>query len=150
MAKLYKLGRKEKTLSQWAAFYSRDVKLVRSRMNKGWKLREALETPKIDRERRLTVGDVTRTWAEWSKVTGVRVEILMQREMRGWPPERIVTPGNTGLHMLTIGDRTQHVTAWCRELGTNRNTFYARVRAGLPPEVAMCAPVQGKTRKKAA
>jgi len=138
-AKLYRIGNQEKTLRQWLEYYGQPRCRVVSRLNSGWDLKEALETPKHVNDIKLTIGNVTRTLKNWAKVTGISYRLIRSRYQRGYSPEEIIAKrrGRTA-PLIEAWGRSQTLAEWSREIGVNKTTLHHRLfRAKVPPEQAL-------------
>lgn len=77
------------TLSEMARKHGITVDLFKSRLYKGWSVKDALETPVYREE--ITYNGITKTVAEWAKEYGMTYHQLKKRLMRGWSVERAIT-----------------------------------------------------------
>ena len=63
---------------------------VITRLKRGWSVEKALSNQKIDCAMHITVGGVTRTASEWSKLTGVPSRLIRRRLAYGWSAKKAI------------------------------------------------------------
>lgn len=83
---------KTQSLKQWSRDLGIPIATLWSRIESGWPIGKALETPRQPRGGviLLTHGGDTLTLAEWSERLGVNKRTLQSRYRRGWPTARIL------------------------------------------------------------
>lgn len=93
-----------------------------------------------ERKVKLTINGATRTLAEWSKVSGVPIEVMKGRLRYGWEPREVVwTPVERKRRgwLLRYRGKALTVTEWSRLLGIPNQTIIARLQAGMSIERAL-------------
>lgn len=86
------IGNETKSLSDWCRVYSTSERLVNSRVQRGWDVITALNTPKT-RNRLITLNNVTKTFLEWCEYYLIDSKTVNARLRRGWNIEKaIITP----------------------------------------------------------
>jgi hypothetical protein len=93
------------------------------------------------------IGGVTRTWAEWCDIKGLRRSVVYQRMWHGDTFEEAVSRSfgarwswwkNT---TVTIGGVTKTPEEWARAAGLKKSTAYMRIyRYGMSAEKALTLP----------
>jgi hypothetical protein len=85
----------------------------------------------------LTVGYETHSVEEWSRMTGLRKELIRSRIHKGWAPEDAIEQPprqNRGPIRLTVGDETHSAEEWSRITGIRDDLIRSRIRRGWTPE----------------
>lgn len=86
------LGEVTHSLSKWSEITGIRADCIRSRLEDGWSIEEALKRPAKARNKRIiTFNGVTHSISEWAKITGLSKSCLSHRFQRGWSPNRMLT-----------------------------------------------------------
>ncbi len=91
--------------------------------------------------RRVRIGDVTKTVAEWADGSGLARCTVKSRLQRGWPLAKALS---TQLHgppvMYEIDGESRTLPEWARRYGVACGTVYRRVNAGISAADALRTP----------
>lgn len=91
--KLYSVGgMPPRSIRELSIAYHIAETVLRTRLGYGWDIEHALLRPARKNRKigDLTVCGVTRTFAQWSTITGIAESILRNRVWLGWPPEDVI------------------------------------------------------------
>lgn len=140
-ALLHELHGKSLTLKEWGRIYNINPKTVQNRLQRGWSLLKALNTP-TTRGARITVFDETRTTRQWAKAAGVTLSTINRRKREGLRGADLVAPKPRGEEITAFG-KTLTYKEWQEQKGIYPGTLRRRLKVlGMPPDVALNAPVQ--------
>lgn len=101
--KMVTIGGVTKSITQWSSESGVSFWALAHRVENGWPEERLLEphgcrgSTRFERET-ITIGGVTHSVAEWSKLTGLSTIILDRRVKAGWPEERLLDPPRRGGH----------------------------------------------------
>lgn len=125
------LGGKTKTLAQWSEDSGIDRFAIADRLNRGWKVSDAIRIPVRHCPRRmLTLNGETMCLSDWARRLGIRVGNLHARIENGWPVEKALSC-KSGFNLITHNGATKTVSEWSRETGVNRATIRRRLSRGF-------------------
>lgn len=100
--------------------------------------------------RMVTVDDVSRCLSEWSEISGVHYQTIVNRLKSGWEPKRAVTEKPTINHRyLTVDGSTKSLTEWSKKYGNDYTTITTRIKNGWSVEDAVKRPSNYKMQKTA-
>ena len=93
----YEYNGEEHLVCEWAEILGIDEKFLRSRVNRGWDIKTAIENPKFKKVKRrmkkITFMGETHTLREWEKITGISYDTILGRYKKGLAPELILFNG---------------------------------------------------------
>lgn len=97
------------------------------------------------KKRMVTVGVVTHSLEDWSRLSGVGVSAIYNRLAAGWPEDQAVTqPHQTNGSKFNGKTLDQHA----KDSGLSRDCIYARLQRGWTIEEAVTNPKQPKRNNK--
>ncbi len=164
-SRLITFRKRRRSLAEWAEGLGMPYDVLRYRLDAGWTVEEAFQTPVRALEDFLTHEGVRKTKAQWCKDKGLTQNALLARLKNGWSIEATLnTPlqeKKKPIRELTYNGRTQGKAQWAREMGLPETVLLNRLRLGWPVEKALTTPMQhkqprefitfnGKTQSKAA
>lgn len=96
---------KIKTLSQWAEAFNIRLTTLAGRLEDGWTIKEAFETPIIDNERIIEIDGESMNIASWCIKFNINRKTFQKRIRRGWSVQDAITlPINTNKNIKSKGD----------------------------------------------
>ncbi len=92
---MIKIGAVTKCAAEWGRDYGVDAEAIRKRLKMGWPPARAVTEPVHEcifyEDRMIKALGVTRSLAEWSRVSGIGGTLIKSRIRIGWTPGRAVT-----------------------------------------------------------
>lgn len=165
----HQLAGEEHTIEEWAEIKGLSVQLIRKRLNDGWGLELALNTPKgrpsragqpgFNRtarpgpvEQTYTHNGVTRTLTEWARSAGVCKATIRRRLKAGNSFAQALRPSRQGgsrnnVRMLEHAGTTLSMTEWAKRLGISQSAMSKRLASGWTIERALTEPFNERTKR---
>lgn len=81
-----------KCVADWAEQFGFGRMTLLNRLDRGWTIEEAFETPVARDKIRISLDGETKTALEWAGKTGISYGAIKSRFYRGWSPREILTP----------------------------------------------------------
>ena len=107
-----------------------------------WSTRVQQENNKRTNKPLITIGNETRTIAQWTTKMGFEESVIYNRLKLGWSEyDAVMTPVETG-KLITIGNETRAIAQWTTKMGFNRTLIQSRLRLGWSEYKAVMTPVR--------
>jgi hypothetical protein len=127
--------------------------LIRSRIDSGWDLDEAMTRPAV-LGKTITYNGETLTMMDWSRRLGSAVNVVSKRIRKGWNIEDAITiplgatrklavqkANRACQKLITYNGETLSMIEWSKRLGAAKNVVSARISTGWSPEKAVSTPL---------
>lgn len=99
----------------------------------------------------LTVGEETHTLSEWSRITGIKPQLLSERANRGYSAERIFNKNYAKIErnkLYELNGELHTVKEYSQIYGISESLIFRRLRSGMNIADAISKPIRKITRKR--
>ena len=120
-----------KSIAEWAEIYGLSYETLRSRINLGWTVEDAIETASM--RKKLTINGKTKNWAAWAKENGISPSCIKDRIKRGVSGDKLLAKPEAD-KIISVDGKDKRVADLSKEYGINPGVIYDRVKKGLPFE----------------
>ena len=96
--------------------------------------------------RLITIGNDTRTIAQWTKEMGFERTVIHSRLKDGWSDyDAVMTPVHID-KLITIKNKTRTIAQWTKEMGYSKTVIWNRLKDGWSEFDAVMTPVRYKRK----
>ena len=140
-----------KNIKQWAREYGINRTTLSDRLERGWSVHDALNTPAKPTVKPIEFNGRTMSLPAWSKETGIPYSVLRSRIWElNWDVEKALTlPSNYRTMTIDYNGFSKTLNEWSEVTGVPENTLYARIHTlGWSIKDALTTPVGVRRQRK--
>ena len=125
-----------KCMAEWLEVLNLPRQTMEDRIDKGWSVEKAFETPIKEKEIFLTYRGETMNMAQWAGRIGISTGCISSRLKKNWPVEKIIETKSAKAKIFFNG-KYKTIGEWAEEYNINRNSVRKRLNKGWDFEKAL-------------